>query len=65
MSASEKIALQEAYEAKYQDGLGELATAELMWSDRFWELVSVAIGRGTPITRNELERAFPDASWDE
>ncbi len=65
MNLQNKKEIEQQYDAAFGGGLENLAITELFWEDHFWDLVRRAVARGKPLTRQEVEREFPHASWEE
>lgn len=51
------------YEERF-DNFDEVGAMELLQDDRFVALVEMAIVRGAPLTREEIDAKIPDVAWE-
>jgi hypothetical protein len=64
MTRKEISELYEAYGSRFGN-LREIDNPELVLDPKFLELLKRALETGKPVTREELEREFPDIGWEE
>lgn len=62
-TTAEKQELADAYESRFGN-FDEILHPAIMMAPAFLELLKTAIDRSAPLTRAEVEKAFPDVSWD-
>lgn len=62
-TVTKTLNLADRYEARFGN-LDEIMLPCFMLESAFLELLKNALDRGLPLTRPEVEKIFPDPSWE-
>jgi hypothetical protein len=63
MTESDTTRIAEAYSQKFNNA-DEICHPAIIFQDSFYELLQVALDRGTPLTPAEVDKRFPDLNWE-